>query len=365
MVNARLAASLERVSELEQSHAGVPPAFMVVGAQKGGTTALASHLQDRTCMMQRELHIEHVQHWKTIGGNLSFWRDMYSWPRRMPFMPLMGATLAALHTCLTRNTSGWVSWGFSDPVLMYLAPAGFAASLSAIAPPGMQLVVLLREPIQRAHSHYEMLKLLPGDRKPRAPFEATALAALDHLSNGSRSNRWKRGTAGAATSMILRGVYAEQLAALLQHFRAERLYLAISECLLLDAAREYARLFAFLGLPTGGTLRNLTREESRSSSHAPLHLTTGAYARLFDFYHRSTEWLYRSVGLRVVAWDAWYDKHGVQTLSDGQDARCAYEQTSPLYGDCHDPITEGRAARLTLPCPECARNTRSREAQAG
>ena len=162
------------------------------------------------------------------------------------------------------------AWGFSDPMLSYLAPVG-VARLAKFVPQATKLVLLIREPIQHAHSQYQMDALRARQRGASVPsFEAVALAELGRTCRGGSCSR-------LATSLLLRGLYAEQLAALLQHFR--NIWLGISECILQNQTREYNRMFAFLGLSTAAPLRELSPGASRTSRNAnALSLNTSTYS---------------------------------------------------------------------------------------
>ena len=102
-----------------------PPDFAIAGVEKGGTTGLAWHLRFFSVCMYGETEYHKVD-------SIRFLRRP-TWPR-----PRTGCNVT----------------GFDDPNLFYIAPT-HAAQLR-MAAPAIRLVVLLREPVQRAHSRWQM-----------------------------------------------------------------------------------------------------------------------------------------------------------------------------------------------------------------
>jgi hypothetical protein len=196
------------------------PDFLILGAQKAGTTALYAYLR------------RHPQITGPSWKEVSFFDRHYSrgeaWYR--------GNFPNAL------RARGLV--GEASPSYLFhpLAPERVAAML-----PEARLIALVRNPVDRAFSHYQHEVAL--GREPLS-FE-DALAAEDERLRGEEermladptyfSHAWWNHTYRA------RGRYAEQLERWLAVFPQERLLVLPSEDLLADPEASHGRVLEFLG----------------------------------------------------------------------------------------------------------------------
>ena len=106
--------------------------FLVVGAQKSGTTALAAYLREHPQLFipeEKELHF--------------FDDERLDWPT---------PNLHELHRCFSPARTNQL-WGEATPISMYWDPA---AERIWRYNPAMRLIVVLRNPIERAYSHWAM-----------------------------------------------------------------------------------------------------------------------------------------------------------------------------------------------------------------
>ncbi len=106
--------------------------FLVVGAQKSGTTALAAYLRQHPQLFlpdEKELHF--------------FDDERLAWPT---------PDLTKLHRHFARAQADQL-WGEATPISMYWDPA---AERIWHYNPAMRLIVVLRNPIERAYSHWAM-----------------------------------------------------------------------------------------------------------------------------------------------------------------------------------------------------------------
>jgi Sulfotransferase domain len=206
------------------------PDFLVIGAQKAGTTALYAYLR-----------------WHpSIGGpswkEVSFFDRHYargaSWYR--------GQFPNALRLRLARRNGAHPIVGEASPSYLFhpLAPERVAALL-----PDVRLIAILRDPVDRALSHYHHEVSL--GREPLS-FEH-ALEREEERTRGEVermiddpayfSHAWWNFTYRA------RGLYAEQLERWLAVVPRERLLVLASEELLGRPDETYARVLEFLGAP--------------------------------------------------------------------------------------------------------------------
>ena len=198
------------------------PGFLILGAQKAGTTALYAYLRRHPGVTGPS--------WKEVSFFDRHWARGERWYRGN-FPPRFRARAAAV--------------GEASPSYLFhpLAPAR-AASLV----PGAKLIVLLRNPVDRAFSHYQHEVAL--GREPLS-FE-DALAAEEERMAGELermladeryfSHAWWNWTYAA------RGLYAEQLERWYDAFPREQLLVLSTDELAERTAETYARVLAFLGV---------------------------------------------------------------------------------------------------------------------
>jgi len=197
------------------------PDFLILGAQKAGTTALYAYLR-------RHPHITGPS-WKEVSFFDRHWTRGEAWYRgNFPNVLRARGDLV----------------GEASPSYLFhpLAPRRVAALV-----PDAKLIVLVRNPVDRAYSHYHHEVAL--GREPLS-FE-DALAAEDGRTAGEEarlaaepgyfSHAWWNHTYKA------RGCYAEQLERWLDVFPLERLLVLPSEELLGEPGRTHARVLEFLG----------------------------------------------------------------------------------------------------------------------
>jgi hypothetical protein len=197
------------------------PDFLIIGAQKAGTTALYSYLRRHpgiTGPAWKEVSF-FDRHW---GRGERWYRGNFPLPRRAS-RPLVGEASPSY-------------------VFHPAAPARVQALL-----PRARLVVLLRNPVDRAYSHYQHEVAL--GREPLS-FEE-ALAAEDGRTRGEiermladpRVFSWEWWT----HTYVARGLYADQLERWLAVFAREQLLVLATDELASRPAETYARVLAFLG----------------------------------------------------------------------------------------------------------------------
>jgi Sulfotransferase domain len=203
------------------------PDFLIIGTQRGGTTSLYYYLcahPQVLAPLSKEVHF-FSRHW---SRGVSWYRAHF---------PLRAAKTGPRGT--TRLTFEATPYYLSHP----LAPER-AAEVVADA----KLLVLLRDPVQRAWSHYRHMVRLgleplsfeeAIEREPErlAGEEERMRAAPDHVAVNHQRY-----------SYLARGAYADQLETWLRHYRPDRFLVLRSEALFADPARGYRRALAFLGL---------------------------------------------------------------------------------------------------------------------
>jgi Sulfotransferase domain len=123
------------------------PSFIIAGVQKGGTTALSALLCSVDIVSfskKKEVHFfDNTRHYS--GGITEYLNQFYEWD------------YAA--------TKGLNPPVFGESTPFYIASRDACRRISETVP-DVKMIVLLREPVQRAHSEYEMKKrshLIPNN----------------------------------------------------------------------------------------------------------------------------------------------------------------------------------------------------------
>jgi hypothetical protein len=239
------------------------PDFLIIGAQKGGTSslyaALASHPKI-TSAPKKELHFFDHHHRSLLPYRANF--------------PL--------------NREGRPLSGEATPYYLFhpLVPERIRAAV-----PGAKLIVLLRDPVERAYSqHTHETKL--GFEK--LPFEEAVRAEEVRLAG--EQERMRRDPAYDSYShrhhsYLARGIYVDQLLAWRRFFPEEQMLILGTEHLFSDPSATLARVLDFLELKEA----DLTLpERNRGSYAAPLE--PEIRERLRDYFRPHNERLYGYLG---------------------------------------------------------------------
>ena len=196
--------------------------FMIIGAQKAGTTALSYFLAQHPAIAMatgKEVHL--------------FDSPAYS-------SSLSAAELNSLYAPYFEGAKAEDLWADATPIYLYLpyiVPAlkRYNAQL--------KLIVLLRDPVERALSQYAMEK---GRGSEHLPLGLALL--LEPLRLWLARNDLTPSSSLRCHSYIDRGKYAEQLLRLYEHFPADQILVIESTQLRQDHHQVLAMVYQFLGV---------------------------------------------------------------------------------------------------------------------
>jgi hypothetical protein len=234
--------------------ARILPGFIIIGAQRAGTTSLFYYLRrhpdirrpssgDGTVDWPKELHFfdEHY------GRGLDWYRT---------FFPL------AAERRLARMRGRDIVAGEATPYYLFheAVPGRVAASV-----PDVRLIALLRDPIERAYSHYQLMHRTGREKLSFADAIAAEekrlskqdLTAEEQVKNakGDRAHHHHRHRA-----YLSRGLYADQLERWYAHFPREQLLVIRAEDFSSRPTEIYSEVLRFLGVrewqPTDFIARN-------------------------------------------------------------------------------------------------------------
>ncbi len=199
--------------------------FLVIGAQKAGTTALHAQLQTHPQLFLPELK---ELHFFDIDSNFGRFRSN-----------------AAAYEAHFEDAEGRVR-GEITPIYLYWRQA---APRIRRYNPGMKMVAVLRDPIDRAYSHWAM-EHARGDEP--LGFSEAIRAEPERLARAPFGQH-------RIHSYAARGDYADQIERFRALFGAGSLLPVKYEDLLQRHETEMARVFGFLGVDPGWRTPNLRR----------------------------------------------------------------------------------------------------------
>jgi hypothetical protein len=187
--------------------------FVIAGVQKGGTTALHRYLRAHTQVFvpaQKELHF--------------FDDEGVDW-RAPDYAQLLHHFAAALPEQMC---------GEATPIYTYWPPA-----LERIARhnPGIRIIVLLRDPVERAYSHWVMERSRGNEDLPFAQAIRSGRSRVLPMSEAMR-----------VYSYVERGFYADQIRRLLHLFEANQVLFVATTQLRGNHAGTLAKVCRFLGI---------------------------------------------------------------------------------------------------------------------
>ncbi len=206
------------------------PNFIMVGAQRCGTTSLFRALMAHPQVIRPTFH-------KGINYfDLNYYRGERWYRGHFPLTALARRRTAGHGTPAVFEASG------------YYLYHPFAAQRIARDLPGVKLVVMLRDPVERAFSAYkhELARGYETETFERAlELEDSRLAGeTGRMRDDPRYESFSH----RHHSYRHRGQYAEQLTRLLEFFPASQVHVMESESFFAGPDREYQRLVRFLGL---------------------------------------------------------------------------------------------------------------------
>ena len=207
------------------SHDRILPNYIIIGVQKGGTSSLYKYL-----LQHPDIVPGYKKEVKFFDGNHHKGLDWYRY--NFPFKTQMSDPTAQT--------------GEASPSYVFhpLVPQRIKEAL-----PNVKLVLLLRDPVTRAYSHYQgnlrkgqekfVFEEAIEQEKSRLEGEKESIIADQHYP------MYKY----LVFSYLARGIYIEQVRNWLKSFPREQVLIQRSEDLFHNPQDVYARVLTFLGLP--------------------------------------------------------------------------------------------------------------------
>jgi|TARA_R110000868_G_scaffold84_15_gene937 hypothetical protein len=230
--------------------------YLVIGAQKGGTTSAIRHLNQHPdiFIFGRELHFFDSQ---------SFNGDYKKYHKNFPDDKIIGE---------------------KTPSYCYLQ---YAIDRIYEYNPDIKLVLFLRDPVKRAFSEWNMHR--------RMNMKQDFLESVKEIEDVPLSDIKKNGY-----WVLQRGLYIDHIEYILSKFKRENLYVGISEKIKKNPLEEYNNVFEFLGLPKLDYI-GFTESINRSKYERPMTEDEKNYMK--DKYRDKSKKLFDFLGYEIEEWD--------------------------------------------------------------
>lgn len=200
---------------LTQSYRKIPD-FLIIGVQKGGTSSLFSYLKYHPQIklpIKKEIHYFNIYYDKGIK-----WYRAYFPPQ----------------------SSDYLSGEASPDYIFHPQAPTRVKDLN----PSMKLIVLVRDPIARAYSAYQMNKRMGIDK--RATFEDAVKYELDHTEAYKDVYNYQRHN----FFYLERGLYYKQLSHWEEQFDKSQMLVIKSEDFFIETTAVLENIQKFLGINT-------------------------------------------------------------------------------------------------------------------
>ena len=217
------------IRDLTAAHR-ILPSFIIIGAQRCGTTSLYDYLSN------------HPQIIPSPVKELFYFDDYYQRPINWykSFFPT-----EKQKEKLERDLVARVITGEASPSYFFHP---YAARRIKETLPQVKLILVLRDPIERAYSHYNHIKRL--NREPLS-FEEAIEKEQERITPDIEKlakDEFYKADQRRDYSYLTRGYYAKQLTEWYKYFPKEQLLVVQSEEFYKDTPRVYNEIVEYLGL---------------------------------------------------------------------------------------------------------------------
>lgn len=249
------------------------PDFIIIGAQKAGTTGLFEILDQHSlivCSNIKEIHYFDNDQWYLE-------RKLYSYHSYFPF---------------PHNVPKKAKLFEATPI--YLFHPEVAERLFNYNPK-LKLIILLRNPVERAFSAWTMYHhhFKTGRYKELHDPRNFTEAISEEFEKIDQSDFWNN-----KIGYVKRGIYHYQIEAFLKYFPVSQVLFIESEELKKEQEKAYANIQSFIGVP----YENISLIEANKSEISEKDDYKNDFIKLYEFYKPHNEKLYSIIG-REFKWD--------------------------------------------------------------
>lgn len=248
----------------------VKPTFLCIGVQKSGTTSLINYLSQCD--------------------------EIYIHPNELHFFDTTELTKKEIVKYENKFNTTKLIIGEKTPSYNYLQ---FAMKKIHNYNPNIKLILILREPIARAFSQYNMFlhthnKTLNdvSDQQIIMDFEKEENVKLSELkSNGNY--------------YIARGKYDEIITYILSMFPRKNIFIGISEEIKTNKQKYYNDIITFLG---GKKINKINENVDTHIINYDRKIPKILELKLYNIYKQHNEKLYKILGRKIDIWEKYYDQ---------------------------------------------------------
>jgi len=234
----------------------------MIGAQKSGTTSLFSYLTEHPQVLSNPLNYKEIYFFnKTYERGLNFYKH---------YFPL-------------NFWKGLVGEASTTYLHSQKAPQRVSKDL-----PSAKLIVILRDPVERAISHY--YHHVKRGREARSIDDAFSLEIIEQFNAGELED-------SLSFRYLHNGDYGVHLEQWLKYFNATQLYIGNAEDLFSDPQSEFDQVCDFLEIERQQMARFSVQNKGMNKSH-----NSEILLRLREFYKPKVMHL-NSLGLGTLDWE--------------------------------------------------------------
>ena len=261
------------------------PDFVIIGTQRGGTTSLYNYLAGHPCVGTasiKEVHFFDTPHYKQ---GLAWYRAHF--PSSIQKYYLQQIQKQAFIT------------GEASPYYLFHP---FAARRMAKSLPLVKLIVMLRNPIDRAYSHF--YHEVAGGHEKFSSFEEAIEREEERLGGELEkmlADEYYASYNYRHYSYLARGLYADQLQTWLGLFPKEQLLILKSEDFYADTSATFKQTLAFLDLANVDS-RQHKEVFKKYNTTKPPKMNPATRKRLIEYFEPHNARLYKLLG-RDFEWD--------------------------------------------------------------
>ncbi len=279
-----------KTSPVEKFYRGITnwirllPDFIILGTQRGGTTSLYSYLASHPCIGPASIKEVHFFDNKFAKG--------VAWYRA--HFPLLVEKYYAQYM----RQQDFIT-GEASPYYLFhpLVPRRVARVV-----PRAKLIVLLRNPVDRAYSQYN--HEMDGGRETSSTFEEAIEREEERLA-GDRKRRFTDehyiSYDHQHHSYLAKGIYVDQLRNWMSCFPKEQFLILKSEDFYANLSATLQQTLAFLDIPTA-TLISEEQEYKQYNKKTFTKMNPDTRKRLIQYFEPYNERLYEYLG-RDFGWN--------------------------------------------------------------
>ncbi|MCK4816957.1 sulfotransferase domain-containing protein, partial [bacterium] len=255
------------------------PDFLIIGAQKSGTTSLYYYLSQHPCVLsagQKEVHFFD----DNFAKGLNWYRSQFP-------------TILKKY-CYQQIKKKNIITGEASPYYIFhpLAPKRISRIL-----PEVRLIALLRNPIDRAYSQYHH-----NVRQGREPLSFEDAIAIEHERLQGKKEKMLEDQhyysfSHKHCSYLSRGIYVEQLETWLSLFPKSQILIISSEDFYTNTPTIFKQILEFLNLPQW---EPMLYRRYNPNKYSKMNAATRRY--LVGYFRPKNEKLYQLLGV-CFDWD--------------------------------------------------------------